>query len=150
MRPEVVVVGGGYAGVAAARELDEWADVVLIEPRDRFVHNVGLLRALVSPDFAARLSFTYDSVLSNGRIVRDRVVRADPGSVELASGAVYEPEFLVLATGSAYPFPAKVDEDRTSDFLDHLAAAHVELRKASRPLLLGAGPVGIELAGEIT
>jgi NADH dehydrogenase FAD-containing subunit len=46
-RPVVVVLGGGYAGVQVARPLDDLADVVLVEPKDHFVHNVAALRALV-------------------------------------------------------------------------------------------------------
>src|SRR5690606_33019922 len=35
----VAVVGGGYGGIIAAKALEEFADVVLIEPRDTFVHH---------------------------------------------------------------------------------------------------------------
>lgn len=150
MTPEVVVVGGGYAGIAVAQALDDSADVILIEPRDHFVHNVGLLRALVAPDFAKRITFPYDRLLQRGTVVRDRVTDIRPHAVTGASGTVYEPDFIVLATGSAYPFPAKMDGDSTEEFFDRLSDAHRALRKADHPLLLGAGPVGIELAGEIT
>ena len=43
-RPTVVVLGGGYAGVQVARPLDDLADVVLVEPKDDFVHNVAATR----------------------------------------------------------------------------------------------------------
>ena len=49
--PTVVVVGGGYGGVNAAKALDPHADVVLVELKDAFVHNVASLRALVEPAF---------------------------------------------------------------------------------------------------
>ena len=45
----VVIVGGGYAGTSLARSLDAAVEVVLVEPRDRFVHNVAAIRALVEP-----------------------------------------------------------------------------------------------------
>jgi NADH dehydrogenase FAD-containing subunit len=35
----VVIVSGGYGGAAAAKALDQDADVVLIEPWDAFVQN---------------------------------------------------------------------------------------------------------------
>ena len=35
-RPNVAVIGGGYGGSSAARALDEFADVTLVEPRDAF------------------------------------------------------------------------------------------------------------------
>ena len=37
----VVIVGGGYAGTLLARALDPIAEVVLIEPKAAFVHNVA-------------------------------------------------------------------------------------------------------------
>jgi len=43
-----VVIGGGYGGVTTAKELDDVADIVLVEPKDAFVHNVAALRALVA------------------------------------------------------------------------------------------------------
>ena len=45
MTVTVVVAGGGYGGIVVARALDDVADVVLVEPRDAFVHNVAALRA---------------------------------------------------------------------------------------------------------
>jgi NADH dehydrogenase FAD-containing subunit len=51
--PSVVVVGGGYAGIAVAKALDERTKVTLVEPRDAFVHNVAALRAAVDPTLCA-------------------------------------------------------------------------------------------------
>ena len=50
----VVVVGGGYGGVNVARALDADTNIVLVEPKDAFVHNEGALRALVEPTFLRR------------------------------------------------------------------------------------------------
>ncbi|MGW2354706.1 hypothetical protein [Actinacidiphila glaucinigra] len=102
-RPSVVVIGGGYAGIRAARELDDIADVVLVEPRDSFRHNIGSLRATVQPDWAPNIFMSYERLLSRGSVVHDRAARVEPGRVELVSGEVLRPDFLVLATGSRYP-----------------------------------------------
>ncbi len=55
----VVVVGGGYGGIAVAKALDEVADVVLVDPKDSFEHNVAALRALVDPSWSSRIHFSY-------------------------------------------------------------------------------------------
>jgi apoptosis-inducing factor 2 len=73
----------------------------------------------------------------------------EPGRVTLASGDGIDADYIVLATGSQYPFPAKTDVDVTADAHDKFRAAHVALDTAGRVLLVGAGAVGIELAGEI-
>jgi NADH dehydrogenase FAD-containing subunit len=142
-------VGGGYGGVSAAKALDDIADVILIEPRDTFVHNVGTLRAVVEPDWVARLFIPYDGLLARGQVRRDRAVRVSDSTVELASGAAITADYIVLATGSSHRYPAKIDDDDSASAKAKLHATHDELARASRVLLLGAGPVGLEFAGEI-
>src|SRR4030081_2083218 len=108
-KPRVVVVGGGYGGTAVARALDDTTDVVLVEPRDAFMHNIAALRALVDPSWLPKIFLPYDGLLKNGRIVRDRAVVVDPHRVVTASGEEIAADYVVLATGSRYPFPAKTD-----------------------------------------
>src|SRR3982074_3249229 len=69
--------------------------------------------------------------------------------VVLASGGSITADYFVLATGSTYPFPAKTDAHAAADAIDNYRAAYHDLTHADRVLLIGAGPVGIELAGEI-
>jgi NADH dehydrogenase FAD-containing subunit len=147
--PTVVVVGGGYGGITVAKALDDIGDVVLVEPRETFVHNVAALRAVVSPEWAQRLFIPYDGLLTRGRVRRDRAVRVSASAVELASGEVLAADYVVLATGSTVPFPAKVDVADRAGAADRLRAVGAELARAERVLLLGAGPVGLEFAGEI-
>jgi len=60
------------------------------------------------------------------------------------------PAFIVLATGSTYPYPAKSGTDETATALVRYRASHEELVQATRVLIVGAGPTGLELAGEIS
>lgn len=149
MTATVAVVGGGYGGIAVAKALDEVSDVRLIEPRETFVHNVAALRAVTDPAWVERLFLPYDRLLSRGRVVRDRALRVDSNGVEVGSGERIEADYIVLATGSRYPFPAKPDLDAAAAAAARLRRANEELAGARRVLLLGAGPVGLELAGEI-
>lgn len=148
-RAAVVVVGGGYGGSAAAKALDADADVVLVEAKDAFMHNVAALRALVDPAWVPRIFLPYDRLLARGRVVADRAVRVEPGCVVTASGQEFTADYVVLATGSRYPFPAKSDLPSTAQNHAAIADAYDALKQAERVLVLGAGPVGIELVGEI-
>src|SRR6267154_4379980 len=103
-RPTVVVVGGGYGGTAVAKALDETTDVVLVEPKDAFMHNIAALRALVDPSWLPRIYLPYDKLLARGRVVRDRAAVVDPGRVVTASGQEILADYVVLATGSSYAF----------------------------------------------
>ncbi|SDE33835.1 NAD(P)/FAD-dependent oxidoreductase [Glycomyces harbinensis] len=146
----VAVVGGGYGGAAVAKALDEHADVVLIEPKDGFVNAAGSLRALTQPDeWAERIFYPYDTLLKNGGQIREYASAVDAGGVTLASGERVEADYIVLASGSGYPYPAKTRTDSTAEALAHFKATHAELAGADRVLIAGAGPVGLELAGEI-
>ncbi|HEX4246078.1 MAG TPA: FAD-dependent oxidoreductase, partial [Acidimicrobiales bacterium] len=108
--PTVVVVGGGYGGTSVAKALDEAADVVLVEPKDAFMHNVAALRALVDPSWLPRIYLPYDNLLAHGRVIRDRAALVEPGRVVTASGQEFAADYVVLATGSSYAFPAKTDK----------------------------------------
>src|SRR6202165_4363693 len=149
LRPTVVVIGGGYGGIGVAKALDADVDVVLVEPKGAFVHTIGALRALVEPAFLPKIFLPYDALLAHGRVVRDRAVEVSPHRVVLASGGAIDADYVVLASGSAYPFPAKSNAHDADDAIDNYRASYDELTHANRVLLVGAGPVGIELAGEI-
>ncbi|HEY3506377.1 MAG TPA: FAD-dependent oxidoreductase [Actinocatenispora sp.] len=151
MRRTVLVVGGGYGGTLVAKALDSEADVILVDPREAFVNAAASLRALTRPDWAPNAFFPYGTLLERGRVIRDRAVSVDPHGVTLASGRRVEADYLVLATGSSYPYPAKPNDASTSiaQQLDDLRATHQEVADSDRVLILGAGPVGLELAGEI-
>src|SRR5258705_10459755 len=114
-RPTVVVIGGGYGGVGVAKALDADVDVVLVEPKDAFVHNIAALRALVDPAFLPKVFWPYDRLLTHGRVVRDRAVEVSAQRVLLASGDEITPNYIVLATGSPPPFPAKGNPNQRSN-----------------------------------
>ena len=145
----MVVVGGGYREVAVAKALDQNMDVVLIEPKDAFMHNIAALRALVDPSWLPRIYLPYDKLLATGRVVRDRAAVVEPGRVVTASGQAIVADYVVLATGSSYAFPAKTDKVDTQ-------AAHDQVpRRPRRSLrgrpgpLAGGGSCRHRLAGEI-
>ena len=148
-RPSVVVIGGGYGGINAAKALDDVADVTLVDPTEAFVHNVAAWRSLVEPEWLDRIFLPYEQLLAHGRFVRDRAVAIHGRRVTLASGHVLEPDYLVLATGSSYPFPAKTEAPDIASARSLFRAAHEALLAADRALIVGAGPAGLELAGEI-
>jgi NADH dehydrogenase FAD-containing subunit len=148
-RASVVVVGGGYGGIRVAKDLDDLAEVTLVDPKESFVHNVAGWRALVEPSWLVKIFFSYDHLLKSGRFVRDRATKVDGTIVTLGFGEEIRGDYVVLATGSYYPFPAKLEIADSTEARDRVAAAHAELNAAASVLVVGAGPSGLELAGEI-
>jgi NADH dehydrogenase FAD-containing subunit len=148
-RPTVLVVGGGYGGIRVAKALDDIAEVTLVDPKEAFVHNIAAWRALVEPEWLERIFFPYERLLASGRFVRSSAASIDGTRVTLATGDVLDADYLVLATGSSYPFPAKNEEPDVATARQRVEEAHEALLAAERVLIVGAGPSGLELAGEI-
>jgi len=147
----VAVVGGGYGGTLVAEALDPFADVVLVDPREAFVNVAASLRALTRPAWAHNAFFPYETLLRRGRVVRDRAVSVDATGVALGVGGRVAADFVVLATGSSYAYPARPRrmDSSAAAALNDLRETHGQLTLADRVLILGAGPVGLELAGEV-
>ncbi|WP_157801241.1 FAD-dependent oxidoreductase [Sphingobium sp. LB126] len=148
MSKKLVIVGGGYGGIRLARELDEVMDVTLVEQRDQFVHNIALMRAVVDPSWLGRILLPYDRLLRRGQVVRDTAVGVRSGAVSLRDGGELVADQIVLAIGSTYPTPFK-GGDSAAALVAGVHDAHARLRTARSVAIIGGGPVGIELAGEI-
>ncbi|MGH8878625.1 MAG: NAD(P)/FAD-dependent oxidoreductase [Stackebrandtia sp.] len=149
MPATVVIVGGGYAGITAAQALDDVADVVLIDPKDTFVHNVASLRAVVAPEWADYMFLPYEGLLKHGTVMQDWVVSVDSRGVWLVSGNRINADYIIIASGTSYQFPAKIFANSALAGQRRFRRTAEQLAKVDRVLLLGAGPVGLELAGEI-
>lgn len=61
----VVIIGGGYAGVLTARRLDSEFNVVLIDRKNYYLHNIVTLRAVVQPEWEKFVCAKYDKVRKN-------------------------------------------------------------------------------------
>lgn len=145
----VVIVGGGYAGTALARALDTAAEVVLVEAREKFFHNVAGIRGVVEPALLERIALPYDRLLKRGRVMHGRAVALTDRTVKLSNGDVIDGDIVVAATGSRYASPFKPQADSVEALISESRATHEQLRQAKSIAIVGAGAVGTELAGEI-
>ena len=145
----VVVIGGGYGGVTVAKGLDSVADVVLIEQKDQFVHHAAALRAAVNEVWEQTIFMPYSNLLERGEFLHGTVSRVDGTSVHVFGREPIEADFVVLATGATYPFPAKYSSSRSAVAKARLDQLHADLAGARSVMLVGGGTVGIEFAGEL-
>ncbi|MEU2654248.1 FAD-dependent oxidoreductase [Streptomyces sp. NPDC007325] len=154
---EVVVIGGGYAGVMAANRLTRREDVTVtvINPRPSFVPRLRL-QQLVGGSHPARVR--YEEVLAERvRLIVDSVARIDAHArvVTLESGATVGYDHLIYAVGSTVAAPAVPGVAEHAHHVAELESAE-RLRSAVAALpagvpvtVVGAGPTGIETAAEL-
>lgn len=154
---DVVVIGGGYAGVLAADRLTQRDDVsvTLVNARPSFVERIRLHQYVGGSDDAV---VGYSAVLAAGvRLVVDTVTRIDVADrrVALATGGAIGYDYLIYAVGSGSAAP---DVPGAAEFAYPLAT--LEEAQRLRPVLdaapataavtvVGAGPTGIETAAEL-
>ncbi|CAN0341764.1 unnamed protein product [Ascophyllum nodosum] len=153
MSQKVIVIGGGYAGVEAAKSLDKNFDVTLVAGREVFTHIVAGLRSIVLPETTPRMQVPYDKLLKRGTVKRCLAtkINADESTVTIASGETLPYDFLVLATGILHPKTVGVGGGKqiVAEQNAVFRKANEELKAATNILIVGGGPIGIETAGEI-
>ena len=145
----VVVVGGGYGGITVAKGLDPLAEVILVEQKDQFVHHAAALRAAVDDAWEHAIFMPYSNLLKNGTVIQGTVSRVEGTTVHIFGRDPIEADYVVLATGSTYPFPAKYSSARAEVAKARLEQLHANLSGARSVLLVGGGTVGIEFTGEL-
>lgn len=151
----VVIIGGGIAGTTAARELSKAkvpVAISLVEPREYFEVPYAQLRGLTDPDgFAREIRKPLIELLPDVTIIKGKAAGFNDDAVSLEDGTSISYDWLILATGSSFgqwPF-LKGNEitvaEREASFLE----TGMEMANANSVLIIGGGPVGVELAGEI-
>jgi NADH dehydrogenase len=170
----VVVVGGGFAGVACARDLAKHPDidVTLIDKNDYHQFQPLLYQVatsmLVAADIAyplRRIAAEYDGFVAK----RGEVTAIDPvaKTVTTDTGETYTGDYIVLAAGSqpnffktpgaehAFPLYSLEDADRLRTRI--VQAFEEADRDPDRVdegavdfVIVGGGPTGVEVAGALS
>ncbi|MDQ0376124.1 NAD(P)/FAD-dependent oxidoreductase [Amycolatopsis thermophila] len=149
MKPHIVVLGAGYAGLAAAKLAARrtGARVTLVNAHDRFVERVRLHQLAAGQELTEHP--LADLLAGTGvRLVVDRVTGLDAGSkrVRLAGGSEVDYDVLVYALGSHTPVP-----EHAFGVTGPADAARLRARlaEASTVAVVGGGLTGLETAAEL-
>lgn len=173
--PNVVVVGGGFGGLWAARALrNAPVTVTLVDRRNHHLFQPLLYQVATAALSPADIAAPIRSVLrrqKNAEVLMGEVVDVDRAARQLllADGQRVPYDYLIVATGATHAYfghpewepiapGLKTVEDATEirrRFLLAFEAAEQEQDEAVRRALLtfvvvGAGPTGVEMAGAMT
>src|SRR3954471_20683684 len=108
--PRVLIIGGGFGGLYAARALKKApVDVLLVDRTNHHVFQPLLYQvatATLSPtDICAPIRWLLRRQ-RNTEVVLEEVTRIDPGArtVTCANGRVRDYDFLIVATGARHSY----------------------------------------------
>jgi NADH dehydrogenase len=174
-RPRVVIVGGGFAGLHAAKGLAHLpVDVTVVDRRNHHLFQPLLYQVALAVLSPADIAQPIRSILrrqNNTEVLMDEVVGIDVAARQaaLASGARLDYDYLVLATGATHSYfghdqweplapGLKTIEDaieiRRRVLLAFELAERQMLEQGRHPplnfVVIGGGPTGVELAGAIS
>ena len=143
----IVVLGGGYAGLtAAARIAEAGLAPTLIDAKDQFVERIRL-HEMAAGTAPRALGYARFLEQRGGRFRQGHAVALDAARrrIELADGGAVDYDILVLATGSR---TVRKPHSIGIDCIDDARALHLALQRGGRLLVVGGGLTGMESAAE--
>ena len=153
----VVIVGASFGGLAVKHDLAQCPHtrVTLVDFKEYFEYTPGVLRCYVDPTYWRQVSCPLPVARGDDAVVNGEVTAISPTAVTVrkADGSASEIgfDYLVLACGSTYEAPIKpTPAERTPRARrDSWEGAASKLASSGSVIIVGAGAVGVELAGEI-
>ncbi|AWF80963.1 hypothetical protein BTJ40_09150 [Microbulbifer sp. A4B17] len=153
IKAEVLIVGGGFAGVSVAQALERHGvHTILVDKKDYFEVTFATLRNVTDPSSTENQARKYYRDFFCGRFIQGDVVEMSAKSAHLADGTELHFDSAILASGTRYPnmsmaksISAMDIQSRNQELLD----VHQRLKQARKVMVIGGGVVGVELAGEI-
>lgn len=174
MTPRIVIVGGGFGGLAAAKALAHApAEVVLIDRQNHHLFQPLLYQVATAALSPADIAWPIRRILrhqSNALVLMAEVTEIDIERKQVLMGARAEPyDYLVLASGATHAYfghddwaphaPGLKQIIDATDIRRRILIAFERAEKESDPstreklltfVIVGGGPTGVEMAGAIS
>ncbi|MCA9720268.1 MAG: NAD(P)/FAD-dependent oxidoreductase, partial [Myxococcales bacterium] len=170
----VVIVGGGFAGLAVAKKLAGHAGIrlTIVDRRNHHLFQPLLYQVATAALSPAEIAAPIRSLLrgtSNAEVLLDTVVDIDAGArrIQTSSGAL-DYDYLVLAAGARHSYfghdeweahaPGLKSLEEATEIRRRVLTAYELAERERDPVVqrrlltfvvIGGGPTGVELAGAL-
>jgi len=173
-RPHVVIIGGGFGGLSAARALRRApVDITLIDRRNFHLFQPLLYQVATGSLSPGEISAPLRGVLGkqkNAKVLLGDVIDVNPdtNSILLADGAIIPYDFLIVAAGAQTSYygheewrqwaPSLKSIEEATEIRHKILYAFEVAERITDPVvrtswltfvIVGAGATGVELAGAI-
>ncbi|KAJ5524197.1 FAD-dependent pyridine nucleotide-disulfide oxidoreductase [Penicillium frequentans] len=167
-RATIVIIGASYCGLGVANGLlkseSDKVKIVLINPSDKVYFNIAAPRILAKPEFFQSSQYLLPIETSFSKYPKEsfEFIKGSASRIDTASKVVelssQQPpisyDYLVIASGSTTsssvdgelaPFKPMKDHDLEVS----ISSIQKAISNANSVIIGGAGPVGVEFAGEL-
>ena len=172
--PVVVIIGGGFAGLSAAKELaNAPVKVILIDRSNHHLFQPLLYQVATAELSPADIAQPIRGILrnqSNVRVILDEVKQINPESREvITEDLTFKYDYLIVAAGARHHYFGNDQWEEQAPGLKSIkdaleirrrvllafevaekASSDEERRQALTFVIVGAGPTGVEMAGAIS
>lgn len=157
-KTKLVIVGGSYSGRAAVYLLDPTFDVTWIERRPILIHKM-MVRSMVIEDWIEPALVPNEKLIRRGKLIHGNVRSVDTKTKEVECETVdgvqkVNYDFLIIASGATTKCPieprfTEIGGSTRETIYQFFKSIVSTISKHNSILILGGGPVGCEVAGEI-